>query len=54
MNDNECSEVADETPRRVPVKLAKRTSEALNEMLTRVFPDNGVSPIDVCGFQSSI
>lgn len=37
-----------------PVKLAKRDGQVYSEMLNRVFPDAGVSQLDVCAFQSSI
>ena len=40
--------------RPVPVKLAKRGDAAHSMMLSRVLPDNGVSRLDVAGFQSSI
>lgn len=40
--------------RPVPVRLAKRGDAAHSMMLSRVLPDNGVSRLDVAGFQSSI
>lgn len=44
--------------RRRPVTLTRRHSSDRAEMLRRVVPDavedHGVSPLDVCGFQSSI
>lgn len=40
--------------RPVPVRLAKRGGAAHSMMLSRVLPDNGVSRLDVAGFQSSI
>jgi hypothetical protein len=40
--------------RPVPVRLAKRGDAAHSLMLSRVLPDNGVSRLDVAGFQSSI
>ncbi|WP_424556247.1 FXSXX-COOH family cyclophane-modified RiPP peptide SjiA [Streptacidiphilus pinicola] len=42
------------TVRPVPVRLAKRGDAAHSMMLSRVLPDNGVSRLDVAGFQSSI
>ncbi|SEK21021.1 FXSXX-COOH family cyclophane-modified RiPP peptide SjiA [Streptacidiphilus jiangxiensis] len=40
--------------RPAPVRLAKRGDAAHSLMLSRVLPDNGVSRLDVAGFQSSI
>ena len=36
------------------VRLTRKTSEAMQDMLNRVFPDEGVSALDVCAFNSSI